>query len=170
MTREPEDSAVAMFSGELTTTLPEIEAALDALDMDPRDAYPAREAYRLFHALKGAAAMVGLAAFGYLLNQAEELLDPETSGGKITPELVEGLRTSIPSFAAYMQAGLGGRSFASHARTLSETLRRCGGTFSGGEDPALAELVDIDARELAACLRPSAPEPSIEPERRETVT
>ena len=68
-------AAVAAFTDEFRLSLPAIQSAIDAAALDPLDRVQAREAHRLIHALKGAASMVGLAAFGYLLNVVEEQLE-----------------------------------------------------------------------------------------------
>ena len=79
MTPNPLDGPIGAFAAEFAITLPAIDAALAAVEANPAEAAPAQEAYRLCHAIKGAASMVGLAALGYLLNQAEDLLDPDVA-------------------------------------------------------------------------------------------
>src|SRR5262245_54282759 len=149
MMRDRHDGPIGAFGAELATTLPSIEAALETAQADPADAYPLREAYRLLHALKGAASMVGLAALGYLLNQAEDLIDPES--GTVDPVAVGLLRETLPQFAAYVDAGLTGAPVAPVASPLSAFRIVCAGA-SG----ALAELVEIDTREFAAWLADGA--------------
>ena len=143
MTRNPEDGPIGAFAAEFAVTLPAIDAALAAVEENPGDPVPAREAYRLCHAIKGAASMVGLAALGYLLNQAEELLDPDLA--ILTPEFVRALRGTLPMFSTYVDAGLAGDAIAPAAATLAEALRRCG---AAADDATLAELLEVDDREL----------------------
>src|SRR5262245_13589020 len=104
-------TAVAAFTDEFRQSLPAILNALDSVDRDRTNRSAAREAHRLIHALKGGASMVGLAAFGYLLNVAEELIEGSGTGSApVTDEVVEGLRASMPRFAAYMDAALAGQT------------------------------------------------------------
>jgi chemosensory pili system protein ChpA (sensor histidine kinase/response regulator) len=145
MTRNPEEAPIGAFATEFAATLPAIDAALAAVEETPDQLAPAREAYRLCHAIKGAASMVGLAALGYLLNQAEELLDPDTA--ILTPTVVRDLRGTVPLFSAYLETGLSGEQGAPAAMTLAAALRRCG---AAADDRVLAELLEADARELAA--------------------
>src|SRR5580765_8820907 len=95
-------TAVAAFTEEFRQSLPTILAALDSVDQDRSNRAAAKEAHRLIHALKGGASMVGLAAFGYLLNVAEEMIEESTVGSKsLTDEAVDTLHSSMPRFAAY---------------------------------------------------------------------
>jgi chemosensory pili system protein ChpA (sensor histidine kinase/response regulator) len=164
MMRDLETSAVNAFAGELATSLPEIRASLEAAERDPRDLYPVREAHRLFHALKGAASMVGLAALGYLLNQAEDLLDPIVDGeSPVETELLVSLRSSIPKIAEYMDAGLAGTSCLSIARDLSRIFRRAAGDAALADDTVLTGLLEVDARELALSKAAAAPPAEVVP-------
>jgi chemosensory pili system protein ChpA (sensor histidine kinase/response regulator) len=147
MTRQLEESPIGAFAAELATTLPSIDAALEAVEHSPEDLYPAREAYRLFHAVKGAASMVGLAALGYLLNRAEELLDPDM--GKADLATVGALRATVPQFAAYMDAGLTGHPSVPIALELCQSLRDCAPSTVPPDNAMLTELLEIDTRELA---------------------
>jgi len=65
MRHDLDATAIAAFDEEFRASVPVISSALDAVDADPTDRAAAQEAYRLIHALKGAAAMVGLAEFGH---------------------------------------------------------------------------------------------------------
>jgi chemosensory pili system protein ChpA (sensor histidine kinase/response regulator) len=152
MIRNTEERPIGAFAAEFAATLPGIDAALDALERTPAELAPAREAYRLCHAIKGAASMVGLAALGYSLNQAEELLDPETA--ILTLDVVRALRGTVPLFSAYMEAGLAGEPVAPAAMNLAAALRRCG---AAADDLVLVELVEADAREFAAWRSDPAP-------------
>ncbi len=117
-------TAVAAFTDEFRQSLPTILAALDAVDRDRSDRAAVKEAHRLIHALKGGASMVGLAAFGYLLNVAEELIETSaTRSAPVTEEVVEGLRASMPRFASYMDAALAGQPVEPIAVGLARTLR-----------------------------------------------
>src|SRR5262249_10858158 len=99
------------------------------------------------HALKGGASMVGLAAFGYLLNVAEELIEESTVGSRtLTDEGIEVLRASMPRFAAYMDAALSGQPVEQIANTLARSLRLGGGT---ADVDALNDLIELEAREIA---------------------
>jgi len=156
MNEHLEAAAVLAFDEELRLALPAIDAALDAAVRDPGDQGAVKETHRLVHSLKGAASMVGLAALGYLLHQAEELIDAElTSGRPPSPEILTLLRTNLPQLAAYMDAALSGRSFEAIATKVARTFRSMS-TGDAGEDVPLLELVAIDARELAA-LKPPTP-------------
>jgi chemosensory pili system protein ChpA (sensor histidine kinase/response regulator) len=140
-------TAVKMFTEEFRQSLPLILAALDAVDQDRSNRAAAQEAYRLIHALKGGASMVGLAAFGHLLNVAEELI--EESIGRSTPvtdDVVEVLRASMPRFALYMDAALAGQPVEPMALALARTLRLGGGA---ADTTVLRDLIEIEAREVA---------------------
>ena len=148
--RHLETTAVTAFTDELRQSLPEILTALDAAERDPSDSPSVHEAYRLVHALKGAASMVGLAALGYLLNQAEELLENAASGlAPLSDDVLDLLRASIPRFAEYTEAALAGRPIEPIAMSLARSLRH-GGADGALDDAALRQLLDIDARELAS--------------------
>src|SRR5262249_21850870 len=96
MTRRLEAAAVEAFTAELRHNVPLILAALDASEQHPIDPLPAQEAYRLIHALKGAASMVGLAALSHLLNLAEERLERSVDAGTpLPPDSVALLRASL---------------------------------------------------------------------------
>jgi chemosensory pili system protein ChpA (sensor histidine kinase/response regulator) len=140
-------TAVAAFTDEFRQSLPTILTALDSVDRDRSNRSAIKEAHRLIHALKGGASMVGLAAFGYLLNVAEELIE-ESAGGSaaVTDEVVEGLRASMPRFASYMDAALAGQPVEPIALGLARTLRVAGGA---PDVDSLKNLIEIEAREVA---------------------
>jgi chemosensory pili system protein ChpA (sensor histidine kinase/response regulator) len=140
-------TAVAAFTDEFRQSLPGILAAIDEVERDRSNRAPAKEAHRLIHALKGGASMVGLAAFGYLLNVAEELIEGSTVGSAVpTDEVIEGLRASMPRFASYMEAALAGQPVEPIAIGLARTLRVAGGT---ADVDLLRNLIEIEAREVA---------------------
>src|SRR5215472_19054291 len=96
-------TALALFTEEFGESLPVILRALDDVNRDRSNRAAAREAHRLIHALKGGASMVGLAAFGYLLNVAEELIENANGAtAAIDDEAIAVLRASMPRFAQYM--------------------------------------------------------------------
>jgi chemosensory pili system protein ChpA (sensor histidine kinase/response regulator) len=147
MTRPLEGTALAAFTDEFRQSLPLILAALEAAGHDHSDRAAAHEAHRLIHALKGAASMVGLAAFGYLLNAAEELLEGPTVGSAplMTDEVAAIMRVSMPRFAQYMDAALVGRPVEPVALDLARALRLGVGP---ADVASLRELVAIEAREV----------------------
>ncbi len=162
MTRRLDIGAVAAFSEEVRVSIPAILTALDAVERDASDAAAVQEAFRLFHALKGAASMVGLGALGHLLNYAEALVDTAMTAGDPFPEdLRVVLRDSTPRFGEYLEAALSGRPFDDIAYDLLRAYHAL--THEPGEpdDPMLRELLDIERKELA--LRPeTAPPPAAE--------
>lgn len=161
MSRHLEATAVAAFSDELRQSLPAIAAALDAAAQDRSDRAAAHEAYRLVHALKGAASMVGLAALSHLLNLAEELLEGPVANGTAPSDYVVALvRESIPGFAEYMDAAMGRRPIEPIAIGLARALRMSEGDPAG--DAALQELLDLDMRELASWQPPAAHPPVVD--------
>src|SRR5512132_3209520 len=100
-------TAVAAFSEEVRTSTPAILAALDAAQQDPANTEAPHEAYRLIHALKGAASMVGLAAFSHVLNAYEELLDgPVSAPQPLGEPLLDLLRDAAPQFPVYVETAL----------------------------------------------------------------
>jgi chemosensory pili system protein ChpA (sensor histidine kinase/response regulator) len=140
-------TAVAAFTDEFRQSQPAILAALDAVDQNRTNRAAAKEAHRLIHALKGGAAMVGLAAFGYLLNVAEELIEESTVGQAVmSDEVIEGLRACMPRFASYMDAALAGQSVEPIALGLARTLRVAG---ASADVDTLRNLIEVEAREVA---------------------
>jgi chemosensory pili system protein ChpA (sensor histidine kinase/response regulator) len=140
-------TAVAAFTDEFRQSLPTILSALDSVERDRSNRAAVKEAHRLIHALKGGASMVGLAAFGYLLNVAEELIEaPATGSAAVTDEVVEGLRACMPRFALYMDAALAGQPVEPIAVGLARTLRIAGGV---ADIDSLKNLIEIEAREVA---------------------
>jgi chemosensory pili system protein ChpA (sensor histidine kinase/response regulator) len=145
--RSIQATALTLFTEEFQQNLPQILAALDTVEHDRSNRGAAQEAHRLIHALKGGASMVGLAAFGYLLNVAEELIEESTAGSKtLTDEGIEVLRGSMPRFAAYMEAALTGQPVEQIAVALARTLRLGGGA---ADVTALKDLIELEAREIA---------------------
>jgi HPt (histidine-containing phosphotransfer) domain-containing protein len=105
ITRPLDIIAVAAFSEEVRSSEPRILAALDEAQREGAPSPAAHEAFRLIHALKGAASMVGLAALGHLLNLAEELLDlPVNEGRPVPDDVLALLRLMVPKFPAYVDA------------------------------------------------------------------
>jgi chemosensory pili system protein ChpA (sensor histidine kinase/response regulator) len=140
-------TAVAAFTDEFRQSQPAILAALDAVDQNRTNRAAAKEAHRLIHALKGGAAMVGLAAFGYLLNVTEELIEESTLGQAVmSDEVIEGLRACMPRFASYMDAALAGQSVEPIALGLARTLRVAG---ASPDVDTLRNLIEVEAREVA---------------------
>jgi len=145
--RSIQATALTLFTEEFQQNLPQILAALDVAERDRSNRGAAQEAHRLIHALKGGAAMVGLAAFGYLLNVAEELIEESTIGSRtLTDEGIEVLRSSMPRFAAYMDAALSGQPVEQIATALARSFRLGGGS---ADVEALKELIELEAREIA---------------------
>src|SRR5215831_3997248 len=145
--RSIQATALTLFTEEFQQNLPQILAALDVAERDRSNRGAAQEAHRLIHALKGGASMVGLAAFGYLLNVAEELIEESTIGSRtLTDEGIEVLRSSMPRFAAYMDAALSGQPVEQIATALARSLRLGGGS---ADLEALKDLIDLEAREIA---------------------
>jgi chemosensory pili system protein ChpA (sensor histidine kinase/response regulator) len=140
-------TAVAAFTDEFRQSLPTILTALDAVGQNRSDRAAAKEAHRLIHALKGGAAMVGLAAFGYLLNVTEELIEESTVGQAVmSEEVIEGLRACMPRFASYMDAALAGQPIEPIALGLARTLRIAGAT---ADVDTLRSLIELEALEVA---------------------
>jgi chemosensory pili system protein ChpA (sensor histidine kinase/response regulator) len=145
--RSIQATALTLFTEEFQTNLPQILTALDTVQRDRSNRAAAKEAHRLIHALKGGAAMVGLAAFGYLLNVAEEMIEESTVGSKsLTDEAVDTLHSSMPRFAAYMDAAIGGQPVEQIANGLARALRLGGGA---ADVDALKDLIDLEANEVA---------------------
>jgi chemosensory pili system protein ChpA (sensor histidine kinase/response regulator) len=153
-------AAVAAFTDEFRLSLPSIQSAIDAAARDPFDRVHAREAHRLIHALKGAASMVGLAAFGYLLNVVEEQLERAVvTKGPLSDDVLTVVREAMPLCQSYMDAALGGQTVEPIARDLLRALRQdCGESAVA----ALRDLIEIESREIAIAPADSDAEP-IEP-------
>lgn len=160
MTRRLDIAAVAAFSEEVRVSIPAILTALDAVERDASDAASVQEAFRLVHALKGAASMVGLSALGHLLNYAEELVEAAmTTGDPFPGDLLKTLRETVPRFGEYLNAALGGRPFDELAFGLLHTYREFANQSSetGDAEAALRELLDIEQKELTLQSEPAAP-------------
>jgi len=156
-----ETSAIDAFGDELQHSLPRIVAALDAVDHNRSDLDAAHEAYRLIHALKGAASMVGLASLGFLFNAAEELLEGPVSGTAVlTDEILERLRACLVKFGEYMDVAAAGESIAPIVNDLALLL-----ADESVDAATLEGLIEIDTRELASVLppKPVAPPAEFEP-------
>jgi chemosensory pili system protein ChpA (sensor histidine kinase/response regulator) len=146
MTQPFDATPLAAFRDEFQSSVPRIIAALDAVDRDRSSRAPAHEAYRLIHALKGAASMVGLAALGHLLHGAEESIEGSALGSTpLTDETLAILRESMPLFAGYLDAALAGQPIGPIARELARVLRQDGAEAMA----ALQTLLDVEAREMA---------------------
>src|SRR5215813_3003094 len=140
-------TAVALFTDEFRQSLPAILAAVDAMDQDRGNRAAVKEAHRLIHALKGGASMVGLAAFGYLLNVAEELVETSSVGqAPVRDNVVDGLRASMPTFASYMDVALAGQPIESIAVDIAHTLHAAG---APADVDLLRNLIEMEAREVA---------------------
>ena len=145
--RSIQATALTLFTEEFQTNLPQILASLDTVQRDRSNRAAAKEAHRLIHALKGGAAMVGLAAFGYLLNVAEEMIEESTVGSKsLSDEAIDTLHSSMPRFAAYMDAAIGGQPVEQIANGLARALRLGGGA---ADVDALKDLIELEANEVA---------------------
>ena len=157
-------TAIAAFSDEVRSSVPAILSALDEADRD-RTGAAAHEAFRLIHALKGAASMVGLAALGHLLNQAEALLDRTVSEGvPLSDDLIGVLRTTVPQIADYVDHALAGAPSDEIAIGLVAAFAPLGGeAFDRPGDPSLADLLDMERRGLAAMLPPLEQTPDEKP-------
>jgi chemosensory pili system protein ChpA (sensor histidine kinase/response regulator) len=149
-------AAVAAFTDEFRLSLPAIQTAIEEAARDPLDRVHAREAYRLIHALKGAASMVGLAAFGYLLNVIEEQLDKAIAAkGPLADDVVAIVREAMPLCQAYMDSALAGQSVEPVALNLLRALRQDDGVAAA---TALRELIEIESREID--IAPATEEPA----------
>ena len=160
--RHFEDGAVGAFATELHDTLPQIAAALDAAERDGSTA-PLHEAHRLLHCLKGAAGMVGLPAFAYLVNLAEDLLEQSvaSTAGPSDDRLVT-LRACLPKFAEYTTIAAASESVAALAPFASALAAEMYGD-ANADDAGLEKLLDIDLRELTAGVSATAQSPVSSP-------
>ena len=152
-------TALALFTEEFAESLPAILTALETLSRERTDRQAAREAYRLIHALKGGASMVGLAAFGYLLNVAEELLEAANqASATIDDETMAALGSSLPRFAQYMESLLAGRPVEATALDLARAFRLAGGDADAA---VVSELLAIESSEIALLPADAAPAPPV---------
>jgi chemosensory pili system protein ChpA (sensor histidine kinase/response regulator) len=161
MTRRLDIATLAAFSDEVRASIPGILTALDAVERDGSDTAAVEEAFRLIHALKGAASMVGLAGLGYLLNHAEELVDTVMTAGDPFPAgLLATLRDTAPRFGEYLDAALGGRPIDTVAYDVLRAYRRLANQPEDVEDATLNELLDLEQKELALRPEPAPPAPA----------
>jgi chemosensory pili system protein ChpA (sensor histidine kinase/response regulator) len=146
-------AAIAAFTDEFRLSLPAIRLAMEHARQNRVDLAQAREAHRLIHSLKGAASMVGLAAFGYLLNELETHIEQAIAAkaplGDNTFELTA---YTLPRLQGYMDALLARQSVEPMGRELLAGF----GRSAEGDLQVLWELIEIEAREIAL--------PPIEPE------
>jgi chemosensory pili system protein ChpA (sensor histidine kinase/response regulator) len=176
-------AAVAAFSEEVRASIPRILAALGEARKGAAGAEAAREAFRLIHALKGAASMVGLAALSHVLNLAEQAIDaPATEGSPVDHGILDLLQATMPKVAAYVEGASRGTCDAGLVRELSHIYRGYNGCPDPLNDPELAELLAFERRAFEnqpgvpvvdaapasgpspASEPPPAPEPSAGPE------
>ena len=161
ITRPLDIIAVAAFSEEMRSSVPRILAALDQAEREGAPSPAAHEAFRLIHALKGAASMVGLAALGHVLNQAEELLDAPVNEGRPVPENVLALlRLMVPKFSAYVEAACRGECASDAALELSQAYRDFAGCDPNEPDTILLDLIELDRRGLEDHASPVPEEPA----------
>ena len=147
-------AAVAAFTDEFKASLPAIQTAIAAASRDRLDRVSAREAHRLIHALKGAASMVGLAAFGFLLNELEDIVEKAiTARTPIADEVIDAVRVSMPLFQQYIDSLLDGRTIDPLARELLARLR----PESILDVDPLTELIAIESREISFNTEPTEP-------------
>ncbi|MBY0495178.1 MAG: chemotaxis protein CheW [Cyanobacteria bacterium] len=140
-------AAVAAFTEEFRQSLPAIQIAIETAGRDRLDRAAAREAHRLIHALKGAASMVGLAAFGFLLNELEEIVEKGIAGrGPVTDDVLDTVRESMPHFQSYIDALLSGQTVEPYARAL---LTRLHPGESAADTDSMRQLIEIESREVA---------------------
>jgi len=140
-------AAVAAFTEEFRTSLPAIQSSIDAARADRLDRAAAREAHRLIHALKGAASMVGLAAFGFLLNELEEVAEKGIAErGPLTDAVLDAVRDALPLLQSYIDALLNGQSVETVACALLARLRPNEAT---ADIESLRALIEIETREVA---------------------
>jgi chemosensory pili system protein ChpA (sensor histidine kinase/response regulator) len=153
-------ATAAAFTDEFRQCLPQIDRAIDAATADRLDRVALREAHRLVHALKGAASMVGLAAFGYLLNIAEDVLECELIGREpISDDTLFSIREAMPRLNVYLQAALAGEPVEGIAAEVLVTLQL--EQASEAMTP-LQALIEIETREIASPKEePETPAPPI---------
>jgi chemosensory pili system protein ChpA (sensor histidine kinase/response regulator) len=154
-------ATAAAFTDELQQCLPQIDRALGAATADRLDRVALREAHRLVHALKGAASMVGLAAFGYLLNIAEDVLEVELIRHEPVSDTITSLREAMPRFGDYLHAAFAGEPVETIALEILVALQ-----FDQASDAMapLHALIEIETREIASPKEePEAPAPIDEP-------
>ena len=140
-------ATAAAFTDEFRQCLPQIDRALDAVSADRLNRVGIREAHRLVHALKGAASMVGLAALGYLLNIAEDVLERELAlRDPISDDTITSLREAMPRFNDYLHAALGGAEVETIAAEVLVALRL---DLAPDAMAPLRALIEIETREIA---------------------
>ncbi|MBI2219955.1 MAG: response regulator [Acidobacteria bacterium] len=160
ITRPLDIIAVAAFSEEVRSSVPRVLAALDVAEREGAPSPAAHEAFRLIHALKGAASMVGLAALGHVLNQAEEMLDVPVNEGRAVPEPVLALlRVTVPKCPAYVEAACRGECASDVALELSKAYRDFAGCNPEEPDAMLLDLIELDRRGLEQHAPAAAPAP-----------
>lgn len=160
ITRPLDIIAVAAFSEEVRSSVPRVLAALDVAEREGAPSPAAHEAFRLIHALKGAASMVGLAALGHVLNQAEEMLDVPVNEGRAVPEPVLALlRVTVPKCSAYVEAACRGECASDVALELSKAYRDFAGCNPEEPDAMLLDLIELDRRGLEQHAPAAAPAP-----------
>jgi len=138
-------TAIGAFSDEMRASVPAVLAALDAAERDRADAGAVQEAFRLIHALKGAASMVGLAALGSLLNRAEALLDHAVSVGQpLDDDLIQLLRAVAPKFAEYLDRFLAGLPVGEIAGVLAAALAAPEADAVAIDEPPLDALLEME--------------------------
>jgi chemotaxis protein histidine kinase CheA len=151
ITRPLDVAAIAAYSDEVGTSVPAILEAIAKTRRDPADTEALREAFRLIHALKGAASMVGLPALSHLLNEAEELLDkPVTEGLPLDDEAITLLQATVPAFGSYVEAARRGECEEQVALNLSRAYRAYMFPNDPSDDPVLRQLLELERTGFAS--------------------
>ncbi len=154
ITRPLDVAAIAAYSDEVGTSAPAILDAIARAQRDPADLDAVHEAFRLIHALKGAASMVGLPALSHLLNQAEELLDkPVTERRPLDDDVITLLQATMPAFKSYVDAARRGECDEQVALRLSRAYRAYMQPEDDSEDPMLRELLELERVGFATTAR-----------------
>jgi chemosensory pili system protein ChpA (sensor histidine kinase/response regulator) len=151
-----ETSAIGAFATELHDTLPLIAEALETAQQGSDDG-PLREAHRLLHSLKGAAGMVGLPAFGYLLDLAEDLVERSLSApASVRHQQLTTLRACLSQLAAYMAAAMADGTVAAVAPLAFALIEQLRGGADAIDRGTFEKLLDIDVRELVGQRAPAS--------------
>src|SRR5215470_17134639 len=80
MTKNLDTKILSGFTREVHSYLPQIRASIDSLSTDAPQGARLEEAVRYVHAIKGAAAMLGLSALGCMTSYVEETLTEIVTG------------------------------------------------------------------------------------------
>lgn len=132
------------FIEEAHSYLPKALDCIEKFKKDPKQLKELREAHRIFHTIKGAAAMVGLAALSHIAYFAEETLEDVESGELVFNQNVVELLISVVSQIEHYLEGLLSGALDEQAILIEiiKTFRRLKGLPEAEDEKEIIRLIE----------------------------